>query len=119
MSAKQTTVVSLLIGLTAVVALSSCASNLYPGGPSVAGMIYTGVKDPAQNLSVAVDTGAQGMKVGTSSASAFLGLIAFGDASIDAAMKAGGITKVHHVDHEVQLVLMGLWSSATTIVHGE
>ena len=119
MVGRHTTKVLLLLGVTAVAALSGCAANLYPGGPSVAGYIYTDVKDPAQNLSVAVDTGARGARVGTSNASAFLGLFAFGDASVDAAMKAGGITKVHHVDHQVQLVLGGLWASTTTIVHGE
>jgi|GEM_PF-198780 len=116
---RHTTLVLLLLGTTAIMGLSGCVANLYPGGPSVAGYIYTDVKDPAQHLSVAVDTSACGTRVGTSNANAFLGLVAFGDASLDAAMKAGGITKVHHVDHEVQLVLGGLWASATTIVHGE
>jgi hypothetical protein len=82
-------------------------------------LLYTDVKDPAQYLSVAVDTGARGQKVGKASADAFLGLFAFGDSSIDAAMKEGRITKVHHVDHQVQLVLGGLWARATTIVYGE
>jgi len=116
---RLSALVLLFLGVSAMFGLSGCAANLYPGGPSVAGFIYTDVKDPAQHLSVAVDMTARGTKVGTSNANAFLGLFAFGDASLDAAMKAGGITKVHHVDHQVQLALGGLWASTTTIVHGE
>jgi len=99
--------------------LTGCASNLYPGGPSVAGAIYTDVKDPAQHLAVAVDTSANGQKQGVSSAQALFGLFAFGDAGVDAAMRNGGIRKVHHVDHQVQLLLGGVWAKTTTIVHGE
>lgn len=48
------------------------------------------------------------------------GIICFsmGDASIDAAMKDGGITKIHHVDCKVFQVL-GLYAKYTTIVYGE
>jgi hypothetical protein len=100
------------------VLLTGCASNVYPGGPSVGGWLYTGVKDPAQNLAVAVEP-SPATKVGESSAMGIFGLIATGDASVDAAMKNGGITKVHHVDHKVDLVLGGLWMQTTTIVKGE
>ena len=98
--------------------MTGCASNLYTGGPSVAGWLYTGVKDPAQNLAVAVEP-VTATKVGESSATAVFGLIAGGDASIDTAMKNGGITKVHHVDHQVQLFMGGLWAKTTTIVQGQ
>ena len=66
----------------------------------------------AQKAYLAVDMGA-------SSGRAVLGLFAFGDASIDAAMKQAGIRKVHHVDHQVNMVLMGIWESNTTIVYGD
>ena len=111
-------VAACLAGIT-VVLLSGCVSNLYPGGPSVAGWIYTGVKDPAQALTVAVDPSASSRKQGHSSAQAILGLVAYGDSSIDAAMKDGGITKVHHIDHMVELVFGGVWAKSTTIVRGE
>jgi TRL-like protein family len=45
-------------------------------------------------------------------------LFSTGDASISAAMQNGGITRVHHVDHETQNIL-GFWSKYTTIVYGE
>ncbi|KZZ62972.1 TRL domain-containing protein, partial [Oleiphilus sp. HI0128] len=81
--------------------MSGCATNLFPGGPTPAGVIITNVKGPAQNLTVATDKDAQSSKMGSASVSAIAGLFAFGDASIDTAMKEAGITKVHHVDHQV------------------
>lgn len=113
------TAVMLVVGVLTYVSLSGCAANLYPGGPSVAGVLYTGVTDPAQDLAVAVDPAASGRETGSASAVAVLGMVAVGDASVNAAMRNGGITKVHHVDHQVQLVLGGIWARATTIVYGE
>jgi hypothetical protein len=43
---------------------------------------------------------------------------ATGDASISAAMANGGITRIHHVDHET-LNLLGFYARYTTIVYGE
>jgi len=47
-----------------------------------------------------------------------LGFFATGDASISAAMQNGGITRIHHVDHET-LNILGIYAKYTTIVHGE
>ncbi|MBN2492065.1 MAG: TRL-like family protein [Planctomycetes bacterium] len=44
--------------------------------------------------------------------------VAIGDASIKAAMDKGGITKIHHVDHETMSVL-GIYAKYKTIVYGE
>ncbi len=48
------------------------------------------------------------------------GIVLFvsGDASIEAAMKNGGITKVHHVDYKTTTILF-LYTKQTTIVWGE
>jgi hypothetical protein len=35
-----------------------------------------------------------------------------------AAMQNGGITRIHHVDHET-LNILGIYAKYTTIVHGE
>ncbi len=43
---------------------------------------------------------------------------ATGDASISAAMANGGITRIHHVDHETMNIL-GVYARYTTIVYGE
>lgn len=99
--------------------LMGCATNLFPGGPTPAGSLVTSVRAPALALAVAIDPTAKPVKKGKASAGAFLGLIAAGDASIEAAMKEGGITRVHHVDHEVNTFLLGIWVGDTTIVYGE
>lgn len=107
---------TLALGLTLV---TGCATALYPGGPTPAGSIVTSVRSPAQALAVALDSSARADKVGTSSSSAILGLFASGDGSVDAAMKNGGIKKVHHVDHQINSFLLGIYAEDTTIVYGE
>ena len=59
-----------------------------------------------------------GTKVGRSTATNILGLIAFGDATIAAAARAGGITTIHHADSEL-LNILGIYARHTTIVYGE
>lgn len=56
-------------------------------------------------------------KVGRAEAYGIL-IFSQGDASISAAMKAGGITRVHHVDNET-MNIMGVYAKYTTIVYGE
>jgi hypothetical protein len=103
----------------AVFLMSGCATNMYLGGPSPAGILVTKVSVPAQKLTVQIDPTAKPEKVGRAQVGAFLGLFAGGDASVQAAMKNGGITKVHHIDQEVEGYLLGIWSSNTTVVYGE
>lgn len=57
-------------------------------------------------------------KVGKAFVTSILGLVATGDGSIETAAKNGGITKIHHVDHEVYNVL-GIYAKFTTVVYGE
>ncbi len=90
--------------LTGCVAVTSPVSN---------GLIYTGVSGP-----VAATAGDTYSKVGKSSCVAILGIVSTGDASIDAAMKNSGITKIHHVDHKSTNIL-GVFAKFTTIVYGE
>ena len=59
-----------------------------------------------------------GSKVGKACTSGVLGLAAWGDASIDAAKKAGGITNVHSVEVESSAILGFVHVSACTVVHG-
>ena len=98
---------------------SGCVSNMWPGGPTPHGVLATAVVSPAQHLAVATDSMARSRKCGESSSYAILGLIAFGDSGLNKAMTEGGITRVHHVDHEVESYLLGLWLQSTTIVYGE
>ncbi len=97
------------ICLVATLMLSSCAMVKSP----LSGFVYVGVKAPVTATSHTAST-----KVGTSSATSILGWFAFGDASIDAAAKSGGITKIHHVDEESTAVL-GIFAKYKVYVYGE
>jgi hypothetical protein len=93
--------------LAVVVSMSSCAAF----GP--VGVIYTQVQLP-----IAATSNSVGTKVGSSQAMSILGLIATGDASINAAAKAGNITKISHVDYE-NFGILGIYFRQTTYVYGE
>ena len=56
-------------------------------------------------------------KVGTATVTSVLGF-GSGDATIKAAMKNGGITKIDHVEYESTNVL-GVYAKLTVIVYGE
>lgn len=90
--------------------LSSCA---VVGTGAGMGVLYTGVTEGA-----AVTSNNLGKKVGESSASNILGLVASGDASIDLAAKKAGIKKISHVDVKKTSVL-GIFASYKTIVYGD
>lgn len=64
-----------------------------------------------------IDNSVKPVKCGAATAS---GIICFteGDCSIAAAMKNGGITKVHHIDYKVKNIL-GIIGETTTLVYGE
>ncbi len=63
------------------------------------------------------DNSVKATKSGTSEATGII-LFAQGDASVSAAMKNGGITKIHHVDKKVQNIF-GIVVKHTTTVWGE
>ena len=98
------------LALVGLVALSGCSAIAL--GPVVA-WITVDEKGP---VSVG-DTKADATKVGVAQAEGIL-VVAYGDASISTAMKAGNITKIHHVDNETFNVL-GIYARYKTIVYGE
>ena len=89
--------------------ISSCAMVKAP----LSGYVYTGVKAP-----VTATSNSNSSKVGTSQATSVLGWFAFGDASIDAAAKSAGISKIHHVDEQSTSVL-GIFATYKVLVYGE
>lgn len=95
------------IAVVAVLSLSSCAYVPYVAG------IYHEVSTPVTATSNVVGT-----KVGKASAVNVLGIVAAGNASINAAAKDAGIKKISHVDKKEYSVL-GLFSKVTTFVYGE
>ena len=89
--------------------LYSCAAVKSP----LTGFVYTGVKTP-----IAVTSNSNSTKVGISKATSILGWFAIGDASIEAAAKSAGITKIHHVDAQSTSVL-SIFASYEIFVYGE
>lgn len=106
---KKCGVGPVLAGVLGAALLTGCAS------PYPVGFLYTELKLPVAATSN--DAGAK-MKVGTAMSTSVLSLVATGDSSIEAAMKNGGITKVHHVDWQARNIL-GLYGEFKTTVYGE
>ena len=96
-----------LLSFAVAALMSSCATV----GPM--GAIYQDTNAPVTATSNSV-----GSKVGTSKSVSILGLIATGDAGINAAAKDGGIKKISHVDSKAYSIL-GIFSTSTTTVYGE
>jgi hypothetical protein len=95
------------MGLVAALSLGGC-TIVSP----MNGSIYTDM-----TAATAVGPASGSSKKGEAKATAILG-VALGDATLETAMKNGGVTKVHHVDTKVMNVL-GVYAEYTTIVYGE
>ncbi|MEZ4260394.1 MAG: TRL-like family protein [Polyangiaceae bacterium] len=81
------------------------------------GSLYTGIQVP-QMMETSGTGGKTGDKAGESCATGILGVVAFGDASLDAAKKAGGVTEVHSVEGHFTNIL-GIYMQGCTEVHGK
>ena len=91
-------------------AVSGCAYQLN-------GWLYTDVGVPGRAQDLPAGVSHAGAKEGKSCGNSILGLVATGDASIDAARRAGGITNILVVDHHFTNIL-GLFSTLCTVVRG-
>jgi TRL (tRNA-associated locus)-like protein len=96
------------LAITCAALLTGCAMGHAP----VTAPITLNERGP-----VSAGSAAGQSKVGRATAVGIV-LFAQGDASISAAMANGGITRIHHVDHETFNIL-GLYAKYTTIVYGE
>jgi hypothetical protein len=67
---------------------------------------------------MAVTPNAGGSKEGRSKAVGMLGMVSWGDASVAAACREQGITKIRTVDVE-EFNILGIYYSYTTVVTGE
>ena len=106
---KERAAIATFVFFLAMILLSGCANVMSPA----VGVFYS-----ATNAPIAATEAASYSKVGTASCSSILGIVATGDASITAAMKNGGITKIHHVDYHSTNVL-GFYAEMTTSVYGD
>lgn len=89
-------------------------SGCYAGaGSPIPGLLYTEIKAPKEGLADAADT-----KEGVAICKSILGLVALGDCSIEAAKKAGGISKVQYADVEVKNIL-GIYAEYAVIARGQ
>ena len=104
------TLILLTIAVFSMSLLTGCAAVTKQ---PLTGFLYSEVKDGM----IANETSGMGKK-GTATATSILGWVATGDASITAAMKNGGITKVHHVDFESTSII-GVYATYTVVVYGE
>lgn len=111
---------ALLLGIIPLVCLTmmtGCIPGFYTVGTLYT--LYTSVKTPASAVAYYGPQATSNAKVAKVTATNILnGLIATGDASLEAAMRKSGIKKVHHIDQEVTSIL-GLWSTYTIYVYGE
>lgn len=109
MNKAASIVASLALGLFA----TGCA-RVYPFG-----MVYNGTVTPHPIDRADVTGPAKtGDKMGEACATGILGILAFGDASIDAAKKSGGISEVHSVEFGGTNII-GVYTQGCTVVHGK
>lgn len=106
-------------GMALLGGLSGCATNIYPGGPTPSGALFSSTRSTAAALAVNLDEKARPTKSGQATSAAILGLIGFGDSSVTAAMEEAGITRIHHVDYASHYYFGGIYVGSTTIVYGE
>jgi len=89
-------------------ASSGCAAAGLGGDRPPPGLFYSGVKGIAFPTEAQVTDGVRpGPKQGQACTSGVLGFAAWGDMSLDAAKKAGGITRVDTIDFS-QFAILGL-----------
>jgi len=98
--------------IIAAIAFMASSCGAYVASP-LTGFIYSDVKAPLTATSNPVAS-----KVGTAEATSILGIVATGDASIEAAAKKAGITRISHIDYEANSVL-GVFAKFTVYVYGE
>ncbi len=100
--------------ISSVVGVCACVVMLFgcmPVYSPLMGILLTDVYGP-------IDAGTKvGAKEGKACAQTILALVAQGDASIRAAARAGGITKIDSVDHYSRNML-GIMAEFCTIVRG-
>ena len=93
---------------SAALYLAGCATLATPGH---VGFLFT---DADGGLMVGEG---RNLKMGEATSEGIIGIVR-GDASISAAMKAGNISKIHHVDYHYENIL-GIVTTYTTKVYGE
>lgn len=100
-----------LLALVACLCLVCTAGCLPPRAP-VHGFVYMDVKGPVQ-----ATPNLLGNKMGQGTCESFLGVYARGDCSIETAAREANITRITHVDHYTETILL-VYSKYTVLVYG-
>lgn len=107
--------VCVVVALCAVVLLSlGCSWYRAPVMPPY-GSLFADISAP---MTVDYEGQAVAPNQGRASAKSVLGLIAWGDCSVQAAAQRGGLRKIHYCDYEYMNVL-GFYQSFTVVARGE
>jgi hypothetical protein len=96
--------------------VGGCYAGIASAGTGVPGLLYANTVTP--EVGTSVTSNPAGKKVGQATCQTYLGLIASGDCSVEAAAAQGKITRIHSVARKVENVL-GLFAKVTIIVTGE
>ena len=97
-----------VVAVLSMAALSGC--GFVADGPF--GWVYTDT-----TTSTTIGTAETGEKTGSACITSYLGAVSIGDASIEAAMEAGGIKEVRTVNKE-NFSVFGTYTKQCTIVSG-
>jgi hypothetical protein len=98
-----------------ILAAAAVASQCSAGYAPPMGSLFT---DISMNKDVSSKT-AVGGKTGKACVTGILGLIATGDASVEAAAKAGKINTVNAVDYKRTDILGSVYSTVCTVAQGD
>ncbi len=94
----------------------SSFAALFLAAATLPGCLYAKIRVP---LDEDVDQTAIGTKEGRSTSKTCLWLFSWGDSSTITAARAGGMTKINHLDEEVFILLFGLYGEKSTIAYGD
>lgn len=95
-----------LVAVALLLMLAGCATYIPVGG------LYSG-----GTTGIQANPGVDANKTGRACMNSVLALVAFGDASVETAMRNGGIKNVATVNYEVKNIL-GFYGSYCTVVSG-
>ena len=104
--------------LALLLPLTACAGA--QGWQPPVGSVYSGAAgiNPSTQVNI-TDAARPGPKAGESCAMGVLGVAAWGNMSLDAAKKQGGITRVDSLDYRVMDILGVVFQKRCTVITGE
>lgn len=119
MHTMKSKVVEIGLVLLALSTSGCAAAGAVLGGDYPSGLIYSSTQTPHRMMTYGADgPGKTGDKGGEACATGFFGMVAFGDASLQAAKKAAQVSEIHSVEYHGTNIL-GVYTVGCTEVHGK